>query len=395
MVYDCHNHSKKLDMALRTVRKDKEIEANRSLLLKFHNYCVAQGLSHGRLARCLYNMRALARMIKIPFDKMDRDSIVNLMVILEGSKYADSSKGELKCTFKKFYKWMKKDDSPKEIAWIKNGKKKSTKRPEDMLSEDEIKNMIDNAGCIRDKTIISILYESGIRVGELFSLQIKHVTFDKYGAKLSVTGKTGPRVVRVIASVPYLTEWLNEHPRKNNAEFPLWISNWHGGQILSYSRLKNMLKQVAKRAGVTKRVHAHLFRHSRATYLANHLTESQMKAYLGWEQDSRMAAVYVHLSNRDVDNAILGMNGVVVEKKKEDSGFAPKDCIRCDEVNPPTNKFCKKCGMVLDKQEMIAVVEKDMERTKADEIMDKLLEDGEFKKLFMEKVRDMTDLKMS
>jgi hypothetical protein len=45
--------------------------------------------------------------------------------------------------------------------------------------------------------------------------------------------------------------------------------------------------------------------------MANYLTEAQMNAYFGWVQGSGMPSVYVHLSGRDIDDAILKANGVI------------------------------------------------------------------------------------
>jgi len=44
--------------------------------------------------------------------------------------------------------------------------------------------------------------------------------------------------------------------------------------------------------------------------MANYLTEAQMNAYFGWVQGSDMPSIYVHLSGRDIDDAILKANGV-------------------------------------------------------------------------------------
>jgi len=65
-----------------------------------------------------------------------------------------------------------------------------------------------------------VLYEGGFRVGEILGLQIKHVSFDNNGAQIMVAGKTGMRRVRVIASAPLLTQWLENHPRKGTPPLP-------------------------------------------------------------------------------------------------------------------------------------------------------------------------------
>lgn len=50
---------------------------------------------------------------------------------------------------------------------------------------------------------------------------------------------------------------------------------------------------------------------------------------------SRMADVYVHLSGKEVDKALLRINGI--EMGDSDKGsFRLRNCIRCEETNPPT-----------------------------------------------------------
>ncbi len=81
-------------------------------------------------------------------------------------------------------------------------------------------------------------------------------------------------------------------------------------------------KRIAEKAGIKKRIHPHLFRHSRSTHLAKHLTEAQMKQYLGWVQGSDMAAIYVHLSGRDVDDALLRCTGYSQSETQRDAFYA-------------------------------------------------------------------------
>ena len=66
-----------------------------------------------------------------------------------------------------------------------------------------------------------------------------------------------------------------------------------------------LLKKEAKKAGIKKKVYCHLLRHSQATGLANTMTEQQLKKQMGWAGSSNMAQTYVHLSNPEIDNAVL------------------------------------------------------------------------------------------
>ena len=96
-----------------------------------------------------------------------------------------------------------------------------------------------------------------------------------------VDGKTGPRRVRLIASVPALAQWLSVHPFRNDPNAPLWVGVGTVGrnEPLSYNGARAMLKRLVKKAGVNKRVYTHLMRHSRATELATFLTDAQMDEF--------------------------------------------------------------------------------------------------------------------
>ncbi len=110
--------------------------------------------------------------------------------------------------------------------------------------------------------------------------------------------------------------------------------------------MRLQLHKIARRAGLKKPVNPHNFRHSRATYLAQFLTEAQMKEYFGWVRDSDMAARYVHLSGKQMDDAILKLYGLKKEEKKEDI-LKPLKCPRCGHVNDVTFEYCEKCWLPL------------------------------------------------
>ncbi len=109
-----------------------------------------------------------------------------------------------------------------------------------------------------------------------------------------------------------------------------------------------MLQVAFRRAEIRKRPSPHLFRHNRATILAKHLTEAQLKEYFGWTQSSDMAARYVHLSGRDVDTAIMKLYGIKVEESEEEMKLRQVKCPRCKEENPSNFSLCKRCGAALN-----------------------------------------------
>lgn len=224
---------------------------------------------------------------------------------------------------------------------------KNRKLTKKILDQQDIEKLINACLTNRDRALISFLYESGARKGELLSIRIDNVKFDENGAIVIIPeGKTGPRRIRVIFSASFLRQWIDTHPRKEDPNAFLFCSLSHPYGVLSFTGLRNQLDTLATRSGIGKEIYPHLFRHSRATHLAKHLKEQELKVYLGWTAGSTMAATYVHLSGADVDSSILKMHGIVIEGTHSD-GLKVGQCPRCHEINPIKFLYCGKCGLPL------------------------------------------------
>ena len=74
-----------------------------------------------------------------------------------------------------------------------------------------------------------------------------------------------------------------------------------------------------------------------------------MREFFGWTKRLEILAIYVHLSGRDVDRAILEHHGIKPEDKTTDGkALRPIECPRCHRQNPLGAKFCVGDGMPLD-----------------------------------------------
>lgn len=342
------NLLEKIESKLSNIRSE-----NKEDILNFLKYLQAKGISQGRIVKCAYTLKPLAEMLNKPFREATKEDIIEVVSKLEGSeKYKERTKVDFKKILKQFYKWLKGNDEeyPPEVKWIKINFKEKRKLPEEILTEEEVVRLAEASNHPRDKAFILTLYESGCRIGELLTLKLKHIQFDEYGIILIVNGKTGYRRVRILKYAKELAEWLDIHPLKKNPEAFLWITleNPKGDQPLSYTTVSLLFKKLAKKSGISKSVNPHAFRHARATHLAKILTEQQLKVYFGWSGSSRMASTYVHLSGRDVDEALLKAYGIKVEENRNKESNLIKVCPRCNEVNNVFSTFCKKCGFILD-----------------------------------------------
>ncbi len=125
------------------------------------------------------------------------------MAINKSSK-ASISKDKLRLGLKNFYKWIyKTEEYPEFVKWIKLSNEGSKKLPaEVLLTEEDIVKLIEVCMNQRDKALIALLWDTGMRVGELLTLKIQDVLFQNEGISyVRVSGKTGDRRTPIVLAL--------------------------------------------------------------------------------------------------------------------------------------------------------------------------------------------------
>ena len=344
---DIHNFGERLERGLALLAKSGIDNNDKDLILQFVEQKAAEKVKAARQDKYLRTLRLIDERYmeeQKSFLALEKRDIIKIVTQIERSELSEWTKHDYELMLKIFMIWL---DKKEEVEWLKI--KLPRNLPDDILDEQDITTMIDAALTLRDKAFIAMLYEGGFRVGEIGELTVKDVSFDHYGAIAIVNGKTGMRRVRLIWSTPYISQWLEIHPKRNDKKAALWLKS--NGDEMNYGTIKTQLRKIAKRAGIEKRVNPHNFRHSRSTHLASKLTESQMEEYLGWVQGSRMPAVYVHLSGRDLDGDLLKMYGLEHEHVTEDE-LAMQKCPHCSTVNTIGARRCVNCQKPLNVEEV-------------------------------------------
>jgi site-specific recombinase XerD len=321
-------------------------------------------------------------MAKKDFEKYTREDM-NALASHIREKYGQETARDYLVMLRLFIKYIweqkgneyEENEFPDVIKKIKPGNRHIPKIARaQLLSMDNVKEMANLTKNLRDRCFIIMLYESGCRIGELIGdethpgIHLRDIKNDQYGVVVDVEGKTGARSLRLIASAPAIANWLQTHPDKDNRDSPLFCAIWgtKRGERVNYRYWKNLLTGktdnrkrstdekvpmlgLGEKAGIKKPTNPHWFRHSRASELAQHMTESQLCYYMGWEQGSKQARTYVHLSGKDVDNSILQMYGLAQEEK-QDNQLKPIMCPRCNKINDPFSKFCSACSLLIDEK---------------------------------------------
>jgi len=339
---------------------------------------IRENISEIRRINYIQRLRKIASWIPDSFLEPTEESMNEVLKQLYDNDYTDWTRNTFVVMLKKFYRWKLKE-LPAFIKDMKVRIKENGKEVDDLLTSQEVTALIENSKNARDKALLSVLYDSGCRIGELINMRIKDLGFDEFGALLRVTGKTGFRQVRIVGnSIAYLRAWLDNHPLRNDVNAFLFcnLSDSILGRHLTYADVYSIIRQATKRAGIKKRIHPHLFRHTRATILASKVTEAPLEAQMGWVHGSRQTRTYVHLSLRDQDNAILKAYGIKVPENEAIQEDKPKECPRCHTLNPSDAQYCRNCWMPFDVKVALDMEEKEkktIEAIKRTDVVDPLV----------------------
>lgn len=206
------------------------------------------------------------------------------------------------------------------LAWAKQegetvpGEARLPKLPAklvDILSREEVQLLEDTASNERDKLIVRLLADTGIRVGELVQLKPEDVIERDRNSFLRVHGKAERE--RLVPIAPTLQRRIRRYaqrtrPAATSSDRLFVALRARGGDYdaLEASGVTQLIRDLGARAGLKKRVHPHLFRHSAATWMLrrgmNPLLVAQV---LGHSSLQMIQKVYAHLSPTDAHQALM------------------------------------------------------------------------------------------
>ncbi len=249
-----------------------------------------------------------------PFLQWNKADVQGLVPVLKETGSAAHYTQKLRS----FFSFHERDDLVKAIPKLVMNP--TTVGPDDILTKSEVNRMLDAALSMRDKALIVLLYETGGRVSEVLNLNVENVELRGDGApwfrmwlgKVKVRGEEHYGYVTTSACVSILKEWIANYPADIEARpRPLIpsFSNASKTERLTPDAANACLQDAEARAGIGKNLHAHLFRHTRATHLLREgKPEVAVKKLLGWKKNTRMLARYEHLVAEDVE-AAMGLSG--------------------------------------------------------------------------------------
>lgn len=161
-----------------------------------------------------------------------------------------------------------------------------------VLSQDEVQKMFNVCENKKHKVILAILYSCGLRVSELINLKWSHV--DRSRMIINIIQAKGNKDRQVMLS-PELLPLLESYYREYKPiEYVL-----NGQKSLQYSErsVLEMIKQIAIKAGINKRVYTHLMRHNCFTHMVENGTDINLIQRLAGHSSVKTTNIYTHISH--------------------------------------------------------------------------------------------------
>jgi integrase/recombinase XerD len=321
----------------------------------------------------------------------------------------------------RFFKWLYYPDlSPKErikpscvdIPLLKR-KEQSVYKPSDMWTQDDDLLFLKYCPSKRDRCYHAISRDSSCRPHELLKIRIKDIVFKMSGesqyAEILVNGKTGQRAIPLFNSIPYLKDWLDDHPQSSNPNAVLICglnkSLGRSIRIESLNHIYNAYKKqffakllsnpnvsaddrVKIQELLKKPWNPYIRRHSALTEKSKILKEHVLRQHAGWSPTSDTHKKYIHYFGNESNESILEAYGLLDKNKQEINKLKPKACPNCNEQNKIDSKFCAKCRMVLSYDGYSELVrQQELKQSEVKILTQKYEKD-------MKELRDQTDSKL-
>ncbi len=244
-------------------------------------------------------------------EDIDTDDIRAFLASLKRKHLAPSSQSRKLTAIKSFHKFlfMEKYANKNISKGIVNPKQE--KKLPIVLSIQEVDILLnsidtsDNLG-IRNKAMVELLYSSGLRVSELCQLKIDNLHLQMRFIQVYGKGKK-ERIVPVgeealLAIENYLNNSRPKLVRKPNNNF-LFLNK--KGQPLSRVGFWEILKNIALKAGLTKKISPHMLRHSFASHLLERGLDLRLIQELLGHEDISTTEIYTHISNQKLKEVYL------------------------------------------------------------------------------------------
>lgn len=264
-----------------------------------------RGLSTNTLAAYRADLTALSRWLnerQTPMMRTTRADLQDFIAYRVTAGARPRSTARQLSSFRRFFRYLMRegvirDDPTAQIAMPKIGrslpKSLSEEEVESLLGAPVVSDPLGN----RDRTMLEVLYATGLRVSELVNL--RHGQVNTTQGVIRILGK-GNRE-RLIPLGEEAMRWLKDFAQGSRSEILLerqtdYLFPTRRGDRMTRQAFWHIIKRYARKAGIAKELSPHTLRHAFATHLLNHGADLRVVQMLLGHSDLSTTQIYTHVA---------------------------------------------------------------------------------------------------
>src|SRR5512145_1089378 len=264
-----------------------------------------RGLSPNTLAAYRADLTALERWLHergVPLEQAAHGHVLSFMASRVQAGARPRSTARQLSSFRRFYRYLVREGAIREDPTAQIAMPKVGRSLPRSLTEEEVEALLaaptvsDPLGH-RDRTMLEVLYATGLRVSELVNLKLAQVNLNQ--GVLRIVGK-GDRE-RLIPLGEEAVQWVQQFLQGPRVEILLerqtdYLFPTRRGDRMTRQAFWHIIKRYARKAGVDKELSPHTLRHAFATHLLNHGADLRVVQMLLGHSDLSTTQIYTHVA---------------------------------------------------------------------------------------------------
>lgn len=230
--------------------------------------------------------------------------------------YSERTQSRWISSIKAFFRYLVEDEMREDNpATLLEVPKLGIYLPDTMSLEEinKISESIDEASVLgkRNKCIVEVLYGCGLRVSELTDLKISNINFQEFYLKVDGKGDKVRFVPLAEETLKYIDEYLNVRGKSVKGDIlidkkstdVLFLNS--RGRRMSRQMIFLIIKDLANKVGISKKISPHTFRHSFATHLLQNGVDLRYIQEMLGHSSITTTEIYTHLDTEELHDVIL------------------------------------------------------------------------------------------
>lgn len=236
---------------------------------------------------------------------------VNSFIYNSSKKNSPRSQARKISGLKSFFKFLVFEGYLKSSPMSNIESPKLGRKLPDILNVEEISQMISSINIKekfgqRNKTIIEILYGTGIRVSELIELNISNIFFKENLIRVLGKGDKERFVPIGLKAKKSIIDYINndrKYQKIEESSNDILILSRYGKKITRHM-IFTLIKNISKKSGITKKISPHTFRHSFASHLLKNGADLRTIQLILGHENITTTEIYTHLDSKHLLNVM-------------------------------------------------------------------------------------------